>query len=87
MTFIFIKSATALHAAAEHGHIKVVEVLLKYGAKQQNTMSNNYPYDTALQYRQYEIARLLKQHWNKNRVKANYTWEFFLNIFFSHKKK
>lgn len=55
--------ATALHVAAENGHLLAVHVLLKQGnAKQLNTMRGSTPLLIALQYNHPEIAmRLLQQ--------------------------
>ena len=51
--------ATALHAAAENGHLDVVAKLLELGALQLGSMQGTTPLITALQYRHKEIALVL----------------------------
>ena len=51
--------ATALHAAAENGHLEVVEKLLALGARQLGSMQGATPLVTALQYKHKAIAMAL----------------------------
>ncbi|KAH9255602.1 hypothetical protein BASA81_006432 [Batrachochytrium salamandrivorans] len=54
--------ATALHVAAENGHLDCVMELKRHGAKQLNSMRGSTPLLIALQYRHVDIALELMRH-------------------------
>lgn len=54
--------ATALHVAAENGHLDCVVELKRHGAKQLNSMRGSTPLLIALQYRHLDVAMELMRH-------------------------
>jgi ankyrin repeat protein len=54
---------TALHAAAENGHLDVIKLLLEHGARVEARLDNGEtPLDLAIAAGKEEAARLLRDH-------------------------